>query len=400
MSGSTRPPIESVRRSLIVGILVGVILGCIAGLGFGSYYAWQVDPAIYADGAFPPELTQDYQGHYLAMVIDSYLTNGQVDTAQQRLKTFDEATQIEALGRWSAIYVAAGRGPEAQAINQLAVQLSQLEGWSPETISSVAGQLAAEFQGDTAKAQAITSFASQLGQVPVSAVPPAAGGEPPSGAAPTQQAPSDSGGGFSITTLLLLLCLVVLLIVIVAFIVYRRVAGTSQSTVRAEPVWEGEGPAPLKRWTGTYTLGQDTYDEFFTIETKTGDFLGESGIGILEAIPGTSPKQVIAFDVGLFDKTDITTLSRVLMSEHAYNDDALRAKIDANPQAEAVLAEPGKTFTLETSALQVEATVDELIYGEGGNTYFDTLTISLDIFVKEGADLRVGSMDVPDQYRV
>jgi hypothetical protein len=296
--------------------------------------------------------------------------------------------------------VAAGRGPEAQAINQLAVQLSQLENWSPETVSTVAGQLAAEFQGDTARAQAITSFASQLGQVPVSSAPPAADGQPPSGAAPTQQTPSDSGGGLSITTLLLLLCLVVLLIVIVAFIVYRRVAGTSQTTLRAEPVWEGEGPAPLKRWTGTYTLGQDTYDEFFTIETKSGDFLGESGIGILEAIPGTSPKQVVAFDVGLFDKTDITTLSRVLMSEHAYNDEALRAKVDANPQAEAVLAEPGKTFTLETSALQVEATIDELIYGEGGNTYFDTLTMSLDIFVKEGADLRVGSMDVPDQYRV
>jgi hypothetical protein len=398
MSGSTRPSIESVRRSLIVGILVGIILGCIAGLGFGSYYAWQVDPAIYADGAFPPELTQDYQSHYLAMVIDSYLMNGQVDTARERLKTFDDATQIEALGRWSAIYVAAGRGPEAQAINQLAVQLSQLEGWSPETISTVAGQLAAEFQSDTAKAQAITSFASQLGQVPVPSAPPAAEGEPASGAAPTQQAPS--GGGLSVTTLLLLLCLVVLLIVIVAFIVYRRVAGTSQTTVRAEPVWEGEGPAPLKRWTGTYTLGQDTYDEFFTIETKTGDFLGESGIGILEAIPGTSPKQVVAFDVGLFDKTDITTLSRVLMSEHAYNDDALRAKVDANPQAEAVLAEPGKAFTLETSALRVEATIDELVYGEGGNTYFDTLTVSLDIFVKEGADLKVGSMDVPDQYRV
>jgi hypothetical protein len=333
------------------------------------------------------------------MVIDSYLTNGQVDTARERLKTFDEATKIEALGRWSAIYVAAGRGPEAQAINQLAVQLSQLESWSPETVSSVAGRLAVEFQNDTARAQAITSFASQLGQVPVSAGPPPAEGQPPSGAAPAQPEPS-GGGGLSITTLLLLLCLVVLLIVIVAFVVYRRVAGTSQTTARAEPVWEGEGPAPLKRWTGTYTLGQDTYDEFFTIETKTGDFLGESGIGILEAIPGTSPKQVIAFDVGLFDKTDITTLSRVLMSEHAYNDGALRAKVDANPQAEAVLAEPGKTFTLETSALRVEATVDELVYGGGGNTYFDTLTISLDIFVKEGADLRVGSMDVPDQYRV
>jgi hypothetical protein len=33
----------------------------------------------------------------------------------------------------------------------------------------------------------------------------------------------------------------------------------------------------------------------------------------------------MAFDVGLFDKTDITTLSRVVMSERAYNDQSMRS---------------------------------------------------------------------------
>lgn len=74
--------------------------------------------------------------------------------------------------------------------------------------------------------------------------------------------------------------------------------------------------------------------------------------------------------------------------------------MDANPQAEAVLAKPGQEFTLETSALRVEAKVEEMEYGEDGNTYFDKLTLSLDVFVREGADLRVGSMDVPDEYQV
>jgi hypothetical protein len=167
---------------------------------------------------------------------------------------------------------------------------------------------------------------------------------------------------------------------------------------KAAVVWEGEGPPPLKRWAGTYTLGQDNYDEFFTIETDDGAFLGESGMGILETIPGSSPKQVKAFDVGLFDKTDITTLSRVVMSEQAYNDSAMRAKVEANPQAQAILAEPGKEFTLETSAMRVKAKIEEMEYGPD-KAYFNKLKMSLAVFVKEGANLRIGEMDIPDQFK-
>ncbi|MFN8457823.1 MAG: hypothetical protein U0401_24740 [Anaerolineae bacterium] len=96
-----------------------------------------------------------------------------------------------------------------------------------------------------------------------------------------------------------------------------------------------------------------------------------------------SPKQVKAFDVGLFDKTDITTLSRVVMSEQAYNDPAMRAKVEANPQAEAVLAEPGKEFTLETSAMRVKAKIEDMEY-EPNKAYFNKLKMSLAVFVKRG----------------
>jgi hypothetical protein len=166
--------------------------------------------------------------------------------------------------------------------------------------------------------------------------------------------------------------------------------------------WKGEGPAPLKVWTGTYEhkSAHNNYDEFFTVETNDGDFLGESGVGIMKAVPGTDPKQVTAFDVGLFDKTDITTLSRVVMSEDAYNNDQeLMTNIENNPLAEAILAQAGKEFTLETSALRVAAKIEELEYGEGGNAYFKKLKMTLNVFLQEGADLRIGSMDVPDEFK-
>jgi hypothetical protein len=389
---------QSVQRSLIIGVLAGLIVGCMVGTGLGLYYAWKVDPAVYAGGSYPAELAPGYRTNYVNAVIDSYIVNRQVEVSQQRLQTFDEATKIKALGQRSAEFTANGQAVEAELTNQLAVQLKAAEGWSDDTIQTAIRDLAADYQGD---AQAINTFsASLLEQVAVTPTPSA--GEPvqpPPTAAPA--APAEEGGIIAgLSGLQLALCCVGLLAIILIILAIGRwqFQRSRKPPTESQVEWEGEGPAPIKQWTGTYELGQDNYDEFFTIETLEGDFLGESGMGILETIPGTSPKQVLAFDVGLFDKTDITTLSRVVMSESAYHDDTIRAKIEANPQAEAVLAEPGAEFSLETSALRVVATIDDMDYGEG-NVYFNKLTITLNVFIREGADLRIGTMDVPEQFQ-
>jgi len=242
------------------------------------------------------------------------------------------------------------------------------------------------------------------GQIPdLAAQPPAeqpTTDQEPAAVSPTEEAVSEDAGGIS-PLVLVLCCLALILAVLAVYFIGRRRFEARKAPPRQQIVWEGEGTPPLKQWTGTYTLGQDNYDEFFTIETNDGDFLGESGMGILESIPGTSPKQVLAFDVGLFDKTDITTLSRVVMTPAAYNNETIRAKIEANPQAEAVVAEPGKRFSFETSALRIEAKIDdmELGTGEGGQSYFERLKVSMDLFLKEGADLRKGEMDIPEEYQ-
>jgi len=167
---------------------------------------------------------------------------------------------------------------------------------------------------------------------------------------------------------------------------------------KSEIIWEGEGPPPLKQWTGTYTLGQDNYEGYFVIETDDGIFLGEGGMDILKTIPDTNPKQAVAFDVGIFDKTNITTLSRVVMSEHAYNDETTRAATEGNPYAESILAKPGTTFTIESKAMYVKARIADMEYGNGDNVYFNKLTVNLDVFLKEGVDLKQ-PMDVPEQFK-
>ncbi len=407
MSGSTRPSMQQVQRGLLIGILIGAIFGCVIGAGLVGLYIRQ-NPPVYAGGAYPNELTQNYQDHYQAMVIDSYIVNRRADLAAERMKTFDDATQIRALGRWSAIYVSSGRAAEAQAVNELAVALKDSQGWSPETVSAVVSELAVEVQNDSAKAQAINTFANALGQVPMATGQTGEVEQAPEQTAapaepvPAQPAPPSAGGGLLGWQIALLCCLGLILIALIAFVIYRRTV-RSRAAVRPQVVWEGEGPPPIKSWSATYSLGQDNYDEQINIETPDGLLAGGVGVGISEAvpravIPGTSPKQVMAFDVWVFDKTDITNYAKVVMSEQAYRDESNQAAIATDAQAEAVLAEVGKEFTIETSAMRVEAKVEELEYGEGGNTFFDKLKVKMEVFLKEGVDL-AKPMPIPDQYQ-
>lgn len=398
---STRPSFRNSQKFIALGLVIGLLLGGLLGGALGLYYGWQVDPVTYQGGAYPSELTQAYQNHYLAMAVDSYLVNQQLDIAAERLKTFDTATQVRTLAERSASYVSAGRGVEAQLINTLALELRNRGNWEESTIQNVIADLTVEYQADPARAQAISSFSAQLlnGQVPVPApVDQAEGVEP--AATPVEEVPATAAQeGPLLPTWTVLLCCVGVLVVFAGLAYWAYLSRKRAQAPSRRPVtWEGEGRPPLKQWTGTYTLSQDNYDEFFTIETDDGDFLGESGIGIMDSVPGTSPKQVLSFDVGLFDKTDITTLSRVVMSPYAYNDETLRKKVEANPQAEAILAQPGRKFNFETTAMRVEAEIVDVEF-DPEQKYFEKLTSKLNVFLKEGADIKRGEMDIPDQFR-
>ncbi len=421
MSDSAKPSIQSVQRSLIIGLLFGVIFGCVAGIGLSFFYISNT-PAKYVGGAYPNEMTNRYQDHYLAMTVDSYIIAPDAKVVQERLKQFKNEVKIATLAERSVAFAAAGRAPEAQLITSLAVELKEREQWNEDTIKNVLAGLSTTYQtdpekADPAKAQAVGAFSQQmLGVVPEDLSAPDTGEQPtdtsqqPQDAtqpdptaeqSPTESAPPDPGDGLlgSLLNLRTLLCCLFLIILLaIIYLLGRRQFEARRGQTKQTIEWEGAGIPPIKQWHGTYELGQDNYDEFFTIETEDGDFLGESGMGIMDSIPDTKPKQVISFDMGLFDKTDITTLSRVIMSEFAYNDETTKMKIEANPQAEAVLAEPGKQFSFETSAMRVEAKIEELQYGEGGNKYFEKLTVSMDLFLKEGVDLKKGEMDIPDGY--
>jgi hypothetical protein len=145
------------------------------------------------------------------------------------------------------------------------------------------------------------------------------------------------------------------------------------------------GQEPLATFRTIYSLGDDLYDDSFSIESATGDFLGECGVGIGDVIGVGDPKKVSALEVWLFDKNDIQTVTKVLMSRYAFQDDPTHNRLAA--KGDPALAESGGVIYLQTASLEVEARVVDLVYGEGAlppESFFERVTIELRAWSREG----------------
>ncbi|NMD28063.1 MAG: hypothetical protein GYA81_08875 [Chloroflexi bacterium] len=138
---------------------------------------------------------------------------------------------------------------------------------------------------------------------------------------------------------------------------------------------------PVAQFMSTYMFGDDLYDESFTFDAPNGEFLGECGVSVSDIIGVGEPKKVTAFEVWLFDKNDIQTVTKVMMSEHVFNDPVLRQRLEM--KGEPILAEAGKLFDLRTASLRMEARIVELTYGDlplPPQSYFQRATIELAVY--------------------
>jgi hypothetical protein len=286
-------------------------------------------------------------------------------------------------------FAATTYGTGSMAIDQVAKYLG--EGWTVQEITAVLDQMIAgnyaqnkvyleKFKNDL-------NIAVQTGKAQIG--PPNA---------------STSTTGISRELAIALALLALVLIVVGAILLIRRlrsdkpevtavsttpavatdaaavVPAVSRAAGGARPVektaWPGETRAPLTQFASTYAFGDDRYDMSSSIETSGGDFLGECGVGISESLGGT-PEKVTALEVWVFDKNDVRTVTKVLMSEHAFNDAALRAKLA--PKGDAVLARPGEVVELKTQTLKINARLVDVVYGGGtpANSYFQQVTLEL-----------------------
>ena len=317
---------------------VSVVL-FVAGLALGLVWGYWIDPVDFVD-ATPSHLRPDLQEDYLRMTIDSYSLH-------------PEDLNL-AVDRWKGLGVGAQEAFDKVQANPGSIDPAIIRNYG----------------------EYITNILSNEPQ-------------------PTKEV-SESGNGM----LWLGVGLVVLAVLGAAgFLYYRRLfsnRGSGEVTPTMQAVelsrkaektnFEQMGLAtPITQTMTTYVLGDDLYDESFSIDTQAGEFLGEYGVGVSESIGIGEPKKVTALEVWLFDKNDIKTATKVLMSRHAFQDSSIRARLE--PKGELVVVESQAQVLLETATLQLLVTVVDLEYGASAlptDSYFDRITLELAIWPRQG----------------
>lgn len=135
---------------------------------------------------------------------------------------------------------------------------------------------------------------------------------------------------------------------------------------------------PLIHYKAVYQLGDDFFDETFSIDELDDVFIGECGLGIAETINTTDPKAVTAFEAWLFDRQDTITPTFFMLSEYAYRNPVMVERLNNKGQFD--LMEVGKVFTIETYALKMAVTILEIVYGAESSepkSYFDRVVFDV-----------------------
>jgi hypothetical protein len=125
------------------------------------------------------------------------------------------------------------------------------------------------------------------------------------------------------------------------------------------------GPAAERsggqEFAAVFSQGDVAYDQSFDIEGPDGSYWGECGMSMSEMVQG-DPERTTALEVWLFDKSDIRTVTKVLMSDYAYGNPALREKLSS--RGDAVLLAPDLGFVLDAQTLRLMGKIVELEYDD------------------------------------
>ncbi|MBI9045372.1 MAG: hypothetical protein JEZ06_12855 [Anaerolineaceae bacterium] len=340
---------EKIRELISKDPLVSTIVAFVVGLIIGQVLlGWVIWPVQWEDAA-PEHLEAYYKQDYLKMVVESYASG---------------ADQHTTLLRWD------GLGDEKEAL-----------------LSTI--------QSDPAiDPKAMTDF-NMLVDMSSSSILIPTEVEPESIVPETT---TEETNGMNPVLLLSILCGMLLVVggALFYILVLKRRPGLLKSFGKkpisdvdepyVEPdstYYDDEQDTPIAQFMTTYTLGDDLYDDSFSVDSVSGEFLGECGVGISETIGTDDPKKVTAFEVWLFDKNDIQTITKVLMSEHGFSDVGLREKLGSKGEPNVIT--PGKQILLETATLQLEARIVDMNYGQSAlpdNSFFDRITLELAVWSK------------------
>lgn len=333
------------KHGKLIRLMVGVLLGLILGL----ILAWGIWPVQWKD-ASPGQLHPAYQGYYINAIAQEYQQTGRIDIARHKLGLDLPKRANPWVKEPEKLEAAFAQALEQTESREMVIALARL-----------AQDLNINFRPD------IDAFPTQ----------PA-----PSTEAPAR--PSLLGNVLKILGyLIIVLALAALLYLLYGRLVESRRAKESS----AEPglaaaygpvvetgVVEGEVAPALRTTSAIYREGDDFFNPSFSIEDGT-EFLGECGVDISHTIGAGEHKKVTALEVWLFDKSDIRTEVKVLASDYAFQDPALRGELAT--KGEVILLKPNEEILLETTALRVRVLVRNVQYADELHSYFKEVHLEL-----------------------
>jgi len=337
--------------------LIALILGLIIGL---VVLGWGIWPVEWVD-ASPSQLRSDFKSDYLCMVIDSYVRNHDEDLVDKRLAAF---------------------GNDAEAY---------LNALTPEMCKFTSAEEITAF-----KALKFTSSST-------SSSTPAPETTLPQQAAQLSQEQEEAKQKSPLSSIFRAIFLILIIGGGIAYYLFKKgKINLNKPNIQNQRGQELKGfkdetplttnpetshlkqEPPLAQFMTTYRLGDDLYNDSFSIDSATEEFLGECGVDIAETIGVGDPKKATALEVWLFDKNDIQTVTKVLMSEYAFNDPAIKQRLAV--KGETILVEPGQSFIMETATLQLQARVVDMVYAHDElpeNSNFSRLTLEISVWNKK-----------------
>jgi hypothetical protein len=316
---------------IVVAFVVGLLIGWFL-------FGWQIAPVQWSNATMQDLRAADQQ-MFLATQAEAYALTQDNRAAVERLQTL--GTQ--------------------QAVAELAGQVVQQ----------------AEATGDMVTADRVRAMAANLGL----AIPAAA----PDAAPPSAEPPQE--GGSNLFTVLGLLLLVGGIVLAAWLLLRGRAAQEDDADVddfatevlideapsappaarSAAPAGSAAGAAAAERgsagqeFMAAFDQGDVSYDQSFDIEGSDGSYWGECGLTMSETVQG-DPERVTALEVWLFDKSDIRTVTKVLMSDYAYGNQALREKLSS--RGDAVLLAPDLGFVLDAQTLRLMGKIVAMEYDD------------------------------------
>lgn len=149
----------------------------------------------------------------------------------------------------------------------------------------------------------------------------------------------------------------------------------------AKEAGDAELGEPIMTQLAIFQTGRN-FDESYEIETEAGDFLGQSGAVIAEAVSPTPS----AIEVWLFDMFSSRNIAKVFVTPQANSDPSVRSRIEAdvdNPATDIIVAEAGKALNIDTDKLRLQAKFASLNLDANGN--FEKFNLQMRAWNKDEA---------------